>query len=122
MPAAVDQDRTACEGQAPSRMRLVTTFYDLIAALHESIEPGEEDLVTTAVVHLVNAGHVKFLERPLRGVESKWSVPRINCRVTQPISPPSLVLFGLLPLGFVSHAWLRGVVGTPPVAPDQTSS
>jgi len=52
-------------------MRLVTTFYDLIAALHESIEPGEEDLVTTAVVHLVNAGHVKFLERPLRGVESK---------------------------------------------------
>jgi len=71
MPAAVDQDRTACEGQAPSRMRLVTTLYDLIAALHESIEPGEEDLVTTAVVHLVNAGHVKFLERPLRGVESK---------------------------------------------------
>ena len=71
MPVAVDQDRTACEGQAPSRMRLVTTLYDLIAALHESIEPGEDDLVTTAVVHLVNAGHVKFLERPLRGVESK---------------------------------------------------
>jgi hypothetical protein len=71
MPAAVDQDRMACEGQAPSRMRLVTTLYDLIAALHESIEPGEEDLVTTAVVHLLNAGHVKFLDRPLRGVESK---------------------------------------------------
>ena len=63
MPAAVDQDRTACEGQAPSRMRLVTTLYDLIAALHESIEPGEEDLVTAAVVHLVNAGHVKCLSR-----------------------------------------------------------
>ena len=68
MPAAVDQDRTACEGQAPGRTRLVTTFYDLITALHESIEPGEEDLVTAAVVHLLNAGHVKFLDRPLRGV------------------------------------------------------
>jgi len=61
MPAAVDQDRTACEGQAPGRTRLITTLYDLITALHESIEPGEEDLVTAAVVHLVNAGHVKFL-------------------------------------------------------------
>lgn len=61
MPAAVDQDRTACEGQAPGRTRLVTTFYDLITALHESIEPGEEDLVTAAVVQLLNAGHVKFL-------------------------------------------------------------
>ena len=61
MPVAVDQDRTACEGQAPGRTRLVTTFYDLITALHESIEPGEEDLVTAAVVHLLNAGHVKFL-------------------------------------------------------------
>ena len=71
MPAAVDQDRMAFAGPAPGRTRIVTTFYDLITALHESIEPGEEDLVTTAVVHLVNAGHVKFLERPLRGVESK---------------------------------------------------
>ncbi len=62
MPAAVDRDRTACEGQAPGRTRLVTTFYDLITALHESIEPEEEDLVTAAVVHLVNAGHVKCLE------------------------------------------------------------
>ena len=68
MPATVDHDRPACEGQAPGRTRLVTTFYDRITALHESIEPGEEDLVTAAVVHLLNAGHVKFLDRPLRGV------------------------------------------------------
>ena len=68
MPAAVDRDRTACEGQALGRTRLVTTFYDLITALHESIEPAEEDLVTAAVVHLLHAGHVKCLERPLRGV------------------------------------------------------
>ena len=67
MPVAVDQDRTAFEGHAPGRRRIVTTFYDLITALHESIEPGEEDLVTAAVVHLVNAGHVKCLARPRRG-------------------------------------------------------
>ena len=70
MPAAVDQDRTAFEGQAPGRMCIVTTFYDLITALYESSEPGEENLVTAAVVHLVNAGHIKRLERPLCGAES----------------------------------------------------
>ena len=56
MPAAVDLDRTAFEGHAPGRTRIVTTLYDLITALHESIEPGEEDLVTAAVVQLLNAG------------------------------------------------------------------
>ena len=71
MPAAVDQDRTAFEGQAPGRTRIVTTLYDLITALHESIEPGEEDLVTAAVVHLVNAGHVKCLARPRCGAGSQ---------------------------------------------------
>ena len=71
MPAAVDQDRTAFEGLVPGPTRIVTTFYDLITALHESIEPGEEDLVTAAVVYLVNAGHVKFLERPQRGAGSQ---------------------------------------------------
>ena len=44
---------------------MVTTLSNLITALHESIEPGEEDLVTVAVVHLVNAGYVKCLDRPL---------------------------------------------------------
>ena len=71
MPAAVDQDRTAFEGQAPGRMCIVTTFYALITALHESMEPGEDDLVTVAVVHLVKAGHVTYLDRPLRGAGSQ---------------------------------------------------
>jgi hypothetical protein len=77
MPVAVDQDRTACEGQAPGRTRLVTTLYDLITALHESIEPGEEDLVTAAVVHLLHAGHVKFLVNGQRRDMDLWgSMPR----------------------------------------------
>ena len=71
MPAAVDQDRKVFSEQAPGRTRIVTTFYDLITALYESIEPGEEDLVTAAVVHLVNAGHVKCLARPRRGAGSQ---------------------------------------------------
>ena len=70
MPAVVDQDRTAFEGQAQGRMCIVTTLYDLITALYESIEPGEENLVTAAVVHLVNAGHIKRLDRPLYDAES----------------------------------------------------
>jgi hypothetical protein len=65
MPAAVDQDRAAFAGQGSGRTCLVTTLSNLITALHESIEPGEEDLVTVAVVHLVNAGYVKCLDRPL---------------------------------------------------------
>jgi len=48
MPATVDRDRTAFAGHAPARTRMVTTLYDLITALHESSEPGEEDLVTAA--------------------------------------------------------------------------
>jgi hypothetical protein len=65
MPAAVDQDRTACAGQAPGRTCMVMTFYDLITALRESIAPGADDLVTAAVVHLVNPEYVKRLDRPL---------------------------------------------------------
>jgi len=85
MPAAVDHDRTACAGHAPGRTPLVTTFYDLITALHESIEPGEDDLVTAAVVHLVNAGHVTFLARPLRGARS---TPPVAWRYrSMPMSP-----------------------------------
>jgi hypothetical protein len=64
--AGVAGDMTAIEGDAPSRARIVTTLYDLSAALHESIAPGEEALVTAAVVHLLHSGRVKCLGRPLR--------------------------------------------------------
>ena len=65
MPAAVDHDRAACAGQGSGRTCMVTTLANLMTVLHESIKPGEEDLVTVAVVHLVNAGYVKCLDRPL---------------------------------------------------------
>jgi hypothetical protein len=37
-----------------------TTLYDLIAALNEEVESGEEELVTAAVVHLLNSGRALF--------------------------------------------------------------
>jgi hypothetical protein len=68
--AGVAEDITAIDVEAPSQTRIVTTLYNLIAALHDSIAPGEEELVTTAVVHLLRFGRAKFLGRPLR-----WSRP-----------------------------------------------
>jgi hypothetical protein len=64
--AGVAGDITAIEVEAPSQTRIVTTLYNLIAALHDSIAPGEEALVTAAVVHLWHFGRAKFLGRPLR--------------------------------------------------------
>jgi hypothetical protein len=71
--AGVVGDSMAVEGKVPSRRRIVTTLYDLIAALHDSSAPGEEDLVTAAVVHLLHFGRVKFLDRP---ADCEGSVPQ----------------------------------------------
>jgi hypothetical protein len=38
--------------------------YGLIAALNACAEPGEEDVVTTAMMHLCNTGRVTFLGAP----------------------------------------------------------
>ena len=43
---------------------IVTTLYDLIAALNEQVEPWEEDVVTAAVVDLCNTGRLHFLNAP----------------------------------------------------------
>ena len=43
---------------------IVTTLYDLIAALNEQVEPWEEDGVTAAVVDLCNTGRLKFINAP----------------------------------------------------------
>lgn len=38
---------------------LQTTLYDLISALHDVVEPGEEDLVVATVAHWSHAGRIK---------------------------------------------------------------
>jgi hypothetical protein len=37
---------------------ILTTLYDLIAALNEQVEPEEDVLVTAAMVHLCNSGRI----------------------------------------------------------------
>jgi hypothetical protein len=39
----------------------ITTLYELIEALQNQVEPEDDAAVTAAVVHLFNAGYVKFL-------------------------------------------------------------
>jgi hypothetical protein len=38
-----------------------TTLYDLIAAVDNAIEPGEEDCMAPIVAHLLRAGRAHFL-------------------------------------------------------------
>jgi hypothetical protein len=39
----------------------ITTLYELIEALQDQVEPEDDATVTAAVVHLFNAGYVKYL-------------------------------------------------------------
>ena len=56
---------TTTETAAASRRApIITTLYDLIAALNEEIDVGEENAVTAAVVHLCHTGRLRFLDDP----------------------------------------------------------
>ena len=72
MPAVTD-DVTASERDGASGTVVYTTLHDLIAAINDEIEPGEEGCVTPIVAHLLRAGHARFL----RGVdvETLWAAP-----------------------------------------------
>ena len=66
MPA-IAEDITAAETvelETLDPTPVVTTLYDLIAALNEQVEPWEEDVVTDAVVDLCNTGRLHFLNGP----------------------------------------------------------
>lgn len=64
MPSA-EQAMKTIETQAPSQpARIITTLYDLIAALNEEVEAGEEDVVTATVTHLCHTGRLRFLNDP----------------------------------------------------------
>ena len=63
MPAVAEDIKAAetDELETTATTPVVTTLYDLIAALNDQAEPWEEDVVTAAVVDLCNTGHLKFL-------------------------------------------------------------
>jgi hypothetical protein len=64
MRVAVAPDRLAVAAETPSQTPIITTLYDLIAALHAASTPGEEELVTAAVMDLCQTGRLRFLARP----------------------------------------------------------
>jgi hypothetical protein len=74
MLTALVPDRAAVAEEAASQTPIITTLYDLIAALHGAGEPGEEDLVTAAVADLCHTGHLRFLACP--------NTPVVVCRHT----------------------------------------
>ena len=55
---AFETAETAASDQTP----IVTTLYDLIAALQEEVEPWEDDLVTSAVADLCNSRRLHFVD------------------------------------------------------------
>ena len=40
---------------------ITTTLYDLVEALSTEVKPEDDSLVTAAVMHLINAGHARFV-------------------------------------------------------------
>ena len=64
MLAAISPDRLAVEEDTSSQTPIITTLYDLIAALSAASAPGEEALVTAAVEHLCHTGRLRFPALP----------------------------------------------------------
>lgn len=42
---------------------LHTTLYDLISAMQDEIEPGNEHLVVSAILHLLRSSRITFLRK-----------------------------------------------------------
>ena len=60
MPAVMD-DRPALSRGSTTRTVVYTTLYDLIAAMHDAIAPGEEACVAPLVADLLHAGRARWL-------------------------------------------------------------
>jgi hypothetical protein len=48
-------------GAIPRPRRIITTLFELIAAINEQVDPEEEALVMAAVLHLWQTSRVTFL-------------------------------------------------------------
>jgi hypothetical protein len=86
MPAMID-DVTTPERARVTRSVVHTTLYDLIAAVNEAIEPGEEAYVTPVVAHLLRAGHARFRRDVTE--EMLWIEPLPDCLSTENLCVPA---------------------------------
>lgn len=52
--------------------RITTTLYDLVEAIGAEVGPGEDELVTAAVMHLINSSRTRFVgsRKTLKVVEA----------------------------------------------------
>jgi len=57
------QTLPAMELAHPELNTIATTLYELIEAVSEEVQPGEDRLVTETVLHLFDTGQVKFSEK-----------------------------------------------------------
>ena len=57
----VTSGRLVPEHAETTRPVVLTTLYDLIAAVDDAIAPGEEDVVAPIVAHVLRAGRANFL-------------------------------------------------------------
>jgi len=46
--------------QPAAALRVRTTLYELIDAINEQVQPGEDGLVAAVVLHLFASGQIKF--------------------------------------------------------------
>ena len=70
---AEDGDIMIPRRENTTRAVVYTTLYNLIAAVDDAIEPGEEDCVAPIVAHLLRAGHARWLRKV--NEEMLWTAP-----------------------------------------------
>ena len=58
---ATTQDFNTAESACPRLTAIETTLYELIEAVGEEVQPGEDRLIAETVSHLLDTDHVKFL-------------------------------------------------------------
>ena len=59
-----DQVFHAMESRLAKPIRVRTTLYDLVAAIGEEVQSGEEHLIAWTVAHLIKTGQMKFIRYP----------------------------------------------------------
>lgn len=60
--AQVDEQGEIQSSPTATSTMMVTTLYDVIAALNEQVGPEEDDVVTDAVLHLCQSGRLRLLD------------------------------------------------------------
>jgi predicted DNA-binding protein len=57
---------SAVESRSLSSRTIRTTLYNLVEAINEELEPGEDWMISAALVDLVRTGRLRFLGESLR--------------------------------------------------------